>query len=341
MDAASAGVPEAELIGEVVGQADLLAPMVLRTAATLRLVDLVESGADTALDLAGRLDADVYRVDVLVANLVDLGVLVRSGDRLAVTGKGALLGSEHPARLRSLLDSDGCAGRADLAATWLKDSVLRGVPAYELAYGRGYWADVDARPELAEHLQSLRVRSGVFDEDLIVESPDWAAADSVVDVGGGDGGLLSRLLRRHPHLSGSVVDLPPFAEHAARLFEEHGLGDRARAIGGSFFDPLPAGADVYLLSSILYDWDDDAAVRLLRNCASAAGSSGSILVCEITLDGWGEFPDNGTKLRMAAMVPGRERSLARLSELANAAGLTLSGQRGPTRYRSYQRFQVS
>jgi hypothetical protein len=102
----------------------------------------------------------------------------------------------------------------------------------------------------------------------------------VVDVGGGNGTLLAALLREHPDLRGTVLDLPGAAEAARKALTAAGLADRSDATAGSFFDPLPPGAGGYLLCAVLHDWDDAPARAILRRCAEATGTDGRVFVVE-------------------------------------------------------------
>jgi predicted O-methyltransferase YrrM len=142
----------------------------------------------------------------------------------------------------------------------------------------------------------------------------------VVDVGGGNGDLLTAMLRAYPALRGTVFDLPDTAETARKALAAAGLADRGDVVSGSFFDPLSPGAGGYLLSAILHDWDDDAARAILRRCAEAAGTDGAVFVVEkIGTDG--ESLRTGMDLRMLAYFGGRERGVAELTALAETAGL--------------------
>jgi hypothetical protein len=153
----------------------------------------------------------------------------------------------------------------------------------------------------------------------------WGALGSVVDVGGGNASLLVALLRAHPDLRGTVVDLPGPVARAELAIAATGLGDRADARAGSFFDPLPAGAGGYVLSAVLHDWDDEHAVRILQRCADAASETGKVLVVEEAMgDDQGGTSNTEGDLRMLCYVRGRDRTLDQLGELAKSAGLEVS-----------------
>src|SRR5581483_11989770 len=98
----------------------------------------------------------------------------------------------------------------------------------------------------------------------------WASVRTVADIGGGTGAVLAEIVRAHPGVRGILVDLPRTVERSAAVFEAAGVADRAQAVGQSFFDTLPAGADVYLIHRVLNDWPDSEAAAILRRCAEAA-----------------------------------------------------------------------
>jgi hypothetical protein len=87
-------------------------------------------------------------------------------------------------------------------------------------------------------------------------------------------------------MRGHLVDLEPTAADARRTFGAHGLGDRARVTAGSFFDPLPAGADAYLLFDILHNWDDEHAHRILGRCVEAVHRTGASWSSKGSAGGW-------------------------------------------------------
>jgi hypothetical protein len=153
----------------------------------------------------------------------------------------------------------------------------------------------------------------------IVSAYDWGSLGRLVDVGGGNGSLLAALLRGHPGLRGTVLDLPTTVEAARARLRAAGLADRGDAVAGSFFDPLPPGAGGYLLCAVLHDWDDQAAGAILRRCAEAAGTSGRVFVVEK----FATDSDQRTEmdLRVLAWFGGRERDLDQLAALAAEAGL--------------------
>ena len=169
------------------------------------------------------------------------------------------------------LDLAGIGGR--MAHTWgtLLDYVRTGQPAYQQVFGRPFWEDLAAHPAIGAEFDALMGPAGHGVPDFDVELSDgWDTVRTVVDVGGGTGAMLASLLRRHPRARGILVDLPGTVARAGEIIESLGVAERVTAEAQSFFDPLPAGADLYLLKSVLNDWPDEPTVAILRRCAEAA-----------------------------------------------------------------------
>ncbi|GAB6899204.1 methyltransferase [Kineosporia succinea] len=297
--------------------ADLATPMAIRVAATLGLADRLAAGPATAQRLARQVDADPDALGRLLDHLVTTGLLERDEGAYRLTALGEELQEN---RSRDWLDVAGAVGRGDLSFVDLLHSVRTGEPAYPVRNGRTFWEDLDHDPHLARSFDALMARHTRTDVRGLAQSLDWGALRHVVDVGGGNGTLLADLLTAHPGLRGTLVDLPGPAAQARRTFLERGLEGRADVVAGSFFDPLPAGAGAYLLSAVLHDWSDEAAVALLTGCADAAGARGRVMVVE-AIGAGGEAPDTAMDLRMMVYMGGRERGLDAIAALGAKAGL--------------------
>ena len=174
-----------------------------------------------------------------------------------------------------MLDITSAGGRTELAFVDLLEAVTTGRPAYQIRYGLEFWSDLDANPKLRSTFgRQMNWRFGDGARQIAMNY-NWGRFRNIVDVGGGDGMLLAHILETHPGVHGSVVELPPTAKAAGGRFGAAGLTDRATATAGSFFDPLPRGADAYILCDILHDWDDENCHAILDRCVAAAAPSGS------------------------------------------------------------------
>jgi 2,7-dihydroxy-5-methyl-1-naphthoate 7-O-methyltransferase len=305
--------------------ADLVTPMAVRVAATLRLADHIAAGTTTADELAAVTGADADALGRVMDHLVTAGLLDRTDSDYGLTGLGEQLRDDHPGGVRAWIDLEGAVGYADLCMVELLHTVRTGEAAYPRRYGRPYWEDLAADPARAatfDALMSDRLRA---DAAAIASAYPWGELGHLVDVGGGDGTLLIAILEAHTDLRGTVVDLPGPVSRAGQALAAAGLLARADAKSGSFFNPLPAGAGGYLLSGVLHDWPDGDALRILRRCAEAAPDSGKVLVLEDNVgDAETGTPHTEGDLRMLAYCRGRDRTVDQLGDLAGSAGLTIS-----------------
>ncbi|GAA0929075.1 methyltransferase [Pseudonocardia zijingensis] len=298
--------------------ADLATPMAIRVGATLHLVERAGSGGATAEQLAAATGTAAPALRRLLDHLVTVGVFDRDAGRYRPTALGAQMGADAEEGIKPLLDINSAGGRADLGFVELLGTVTSGTPGYVRRYGRDFWADLDADPQLRRSFDAQMNWRYAVQAGQIAERFDWSRFPEVIDVGGGDGQVLEAILRAHPGVRGRVLDLPPTAAGATERFATAGLADRAGAVPGSFFDSLPAGADAYLLSDIVHDWDDDHARAILTRCRAAAAPGGAVVVIE-NAGAAGTAMD----LFMLMCFGGRERTAAELAELADDAGLVL------------------
>jgi len=299
---------------------NLATPWCLRVAATLRIPEHISAGHAGIADLAAAAGCDADALHAVLGHLVSQGVFIEeSPGRFACNQAAEQLASVP------FLDLAGIGGR--MAHTWgtLLDYVRSGQPAYEQVFGRPFWEDLAAHPAIGAEFDALMGPAGHGVPDYDVElSGGWDAVRTVVDVGGGTGAMLASLLRRHPQARGILVDLPGTVARAGPLLESLGVAGRVTVEGQSFFDPLPFGADLYLLKSVLNDWPDEPTVAILRRCAEAARTSQATIAVlgGVTAD---ETPRSlGIDMLVAG---GKTSTLSQFTELASRAGLDVIAAR--------------
>jgi 2,7-dihydroxy-5-methyl-1-naphthoate 7-O-methyltransferase len=218
------------------------------------------------------------------------------------------------------LDLERIGGRMAHAWGTMLTYVRTGAPAYQERFGLPFWEDLDANPDIAESFDAMIGPPGHGTPDPSFEiTGGWHTVLRVVDVGGGTGAMLAEILRTRPGVSGTLVDLPRTVARSQAIFEDAGVVDRVTTIGQSFFDPLPAGADLYLLRGILNDWPDHEATSILRRCAEAARPNGRVVVLKSVSP---EGARSGLTIEMV-LLGGKHRTLGEFRELARAAGLDI------------------
>ena len=142
--------------------------------------------------------------------------------------------------------------------------------------------------------------------------------------------MLAELLRKRPELHGTLVDLPRTVALSGEIFRAAGVMERVTIVGQSFFDPLPSGADLYLLKGVVNNWPDREAAAILGRCAEAARPSGRVVILgSVSLD------DAPRELTIDTLLTGgKHRTLTEIQELARQAGLEIlaAGRQAPGRF---------
>jgi hypothetical protein len=302
---------------------DLCTPWCIHVIATLRIADQIDAGATRIDDLAASTGCDPDVLHAVLTHLVGKGVFQEPSFGQFVLNEAARELLDPAQRLG--LDLDGIGGRLAYAWGTLLTYVRTGRPAYHQIFGMPFWEDLDANPNIAASFDALIGPAGHGDP-----SPEFQISGggekvrTVVDVGGGTGAMLAQILRARPAIYGTLVDLPRTIARSAEIFQAAGVTERVTTIGQSFFDPLPAGADLYLLRGILNDWPDREATAILSRCAEAARPSGRVVVLK------GIVPDDVPSDLSIEMVllGGKHRSVAAFRKLALDAGLELLSAEG-------------
>jgi O-methyltransferase domain/Dimerisation domain len=284
-----------------------LATRALGLVADLRVAEALAEGPRPVHELARELGADPDVLRRLLRALAADGVF-------AEEERGVFRNT--PASEALLSDS-----RSDFAhlfgSIWHRAAggldARPGAPAFEATHGDEFWSWLGAHPEERASFDRAMV-NGTERRVGRLAAAGWRGDETVVDVGGGNGATLVELLRHHPGLRGVVFDLP----EANR--DETALGERIEFVEGSFFERVPAG-DVYVLGTILHDWDDERATAILRTIRAAAAPDARLLALEAVVpDGNEPHAAKWLDLLMLALFNGRERDEEQWRALLAAGG---------------------
>ncbi len=169
------------------------------------------------------------------------------------------------------------------SAAGLLDSVKAGGAAFEHVHGERFFDYLAEHPDQEATFQGSMAGRSEQEAADVVGAYDFTGLHRLIDVGGGRGVLLARILRASPDLHGVLLDRPAAIPAAQRHLEERAVADRAECVGGDFFASVPAGADAYLLSRVVHDWNDADAGRILASCRRAMGPGSRLLIVEAIL----------------------------------------------------------
>jgi SAM-dependent methyltransferase len=290
-------------------------------AAELRIADLLSDGPSAAEDLGKRAGVKgdmLYRV---LRALASIGIFADDVEgRFALTPLAETLRGDSGQRAYAMLHGQ------ELYRSWGKliDAVRTGDAAFELAFDMPVFEYFGKHPDRGAVFDRAMTGHHGAEADPMLDAYDFSGFKEIVDVGGGNGSLLTSILRRHQQTRGVLFDLPTVVDRARGAIENAELGDRFRLVGGSFLESVPTGGDAYLLRHVVHDWRDDDAATILRNCKIAMKPEGKVLIVEIVVPA-GNDPSFAKWMDlMMVTYGGKERSERQYRQLFAAAGLRLT-----------------
>ena len=300
-----------------------LISQMVAVAAELALADRLAESPKTAAELAGEVGANPGSFGRFISACRHLGLFVaREGGKYEVTELGRWLGSERPT-LRDLAIALAAPGHWR-SIQGLKHSVLTGQPSTGPSLGTDIWDYYERNPQERSVFASAMGNISAEVSEELVSQYDLSWAGVIVDVGGSHGVMLSRLLQAAPGAKGILFDLPAVIDEARRRLLGSQLEQRISPVAGDFFEEVPPGGDLYLLKTIIHDWDDEKAKRILANCRKAAGSGSRLLLVERVTDVEPDPTDTLADMLMMVVLGGKERSRAEFEDLLGRAGWRLN-----------------
>jgi hypothetical protein len=204
-------------------------------------------------------------------------------------------------------------------------SVATGKNAFRHVHGKSLFQYLEEHPDVGESFNLGMTNYTRKATPTILAAYDFSWAQTVVDVAGGQGLLLSAILQANPMMRGVLFDLPHVVASTEQLLQEAGVSDRCKVVGGDFFEGVPPGGDLYTLRWIIHDWEDEQAVTILRNCGQVMNPQGKVALIEMVLGEPNCAVDGPLMdLHMLLIPGGRERTAEEFARLFTTAGLRLT-----------------
>jgi hypothetical protein len=290
--------------------------------AELRIPDAIRDRQRSAADVASELNLDADALYRLLRAGTMIGLSEEFADRVfALKPIGRALCSDAEGSFRDFIVYMGRHG----ARMWLRlpDCIRTGKTAIELETGKQPWEFLGGDPRVAEDFNRAMTATSDLAGDAFVAVYDFSFASTIVDVGGGHGQLLSTILQKAPKARGILFDQPSVVADANPLLQSRGVATRVQVTAGSFFESIPSG-DCYVMKSIIHDWADDDARKILANIRKAMTPNGRVLLYEAIVGprnsaSFAKFLD----LEMLVVAGGRERTVDEYRALFASAGLKL------------------
>ncbi len=297
----------------------------LAVVAELGIADLLKDGAKSVVDIARAANASEDGIYRLLRALASVGLFAETGKRrFRLTPLGKLLRSNSPEALGGYARF---TGHQSMWKPWgeFRHSIRTGEPAFDHVFAMPIFEYFAKTPEAAAVFDAAMTSISTFESKAVAAAYDFSGVNTLVDVAGGHGLLISTLLKANRKMGGILFDLPHVTAGAQALLQSRGVADRCQIVSGDFFASVPEGGDAYIMKHIIHDWDDERATQILRNCHRALRSGGKVLIVDAVIP-----PGNAAHfgklldLEMLVLTPrGRERTRVEFENLLKRSGFRL------------------
>lgn len=292
--------------------------------AKLGVADLLADGPRPVTELATATQSHESSLYRLLRALASIGVFTETSPRtFALTPMAELLRTGTPDSMRAL----AITYNEEMYQAWgqMLHSIRTGEPAFAHHFGMGPFPYFMQNPEADRIFNEAMIAYTHQVANAVTATYDFSAFSAVADVGGGYGTLLATILQSNPTARGILFDVPHVIDAAQGFLNTTGVADRCTGIAGDFFTAVPAGADAYVLSQILHDWEDEQCLTILKHTRRVTPKQGKLLVVELVIPP-GNEPSFGKwlDLHMLAIPGGRERTEAEYRTLFRDAGFELT-----------------
>jgi hypothetical protein len=297
----------------------------IHVAAALGLADLLADAPKSAEQLADATGVSASSLRRVLRGLATFNVFAQdSAGRFAMAPMGEFLKRDAEGSLHSAALFFGGERGAKVDELFLH-CVKTGETVGRKLSGGNWISWLQSNPESTTLFNSVMTAFSTLHMTGVLDAYDFSPAATIVDVGGGHGKIISEILKRNPGMRGVLFDLPHAYEGGKRMIEQAGLADRCEVLSGDFFVSVPAGADAYVLSRVIHDWNDEKAIAILKVVRQAIAPGGRLILLETMLRS-----DQGTvypvlsDLNMLVRTGGCERSEAEYRVLYGSAGFELT-----------------
>lgn len=297
----------------------------LYVAAKLSIPDLLKDGPKSADELAAATSTHAPSLFRVLRALAAVDVLTQISDKhFGNTPLSETLCSDMAGSLRAFAMTE--LGEEHYPA-WgeLMHSVRTGGIAFDKAFGEPVWEYFAKHEENASIFNDAMSGMTAQAEQALHAAYSFEGINSIMDVGGGHGGLITSILKRNPSMRGILFDSPQVVEGAKSKIAESGVADRCEIVGGDFFQAVPQGADAIIMKWIIHDWNDEQSMAIMKNCQRALPENGKLILVEAVVPPGDEMHfAKFIDLNMLVMTGGRERTEEEFRQLYEAAGFLLN-----------------
>lgn len=296
----------------------------LYVAAKLGVADLLSRGPRHVSQLASLTETDDRSLYRVLRSLAAAGIFRETDPRVfELTPYAEALRSDVPNSFRN--------GAIFMGEEWLWNvmgQMLQSVKTGKSAWARVHGSDVfnylAENPDHHEIFNRAMTEMTMSTAPAIVEAYDFSSFETIVDIAGGHGYLLSQILKATPGVRGVLFDMERVIAGAGMILEKEGVTNRVEKVAGDFFDAVPSGADAYIMKHIIHDWDDELSNKILKNIARSMSTHATLLIVEMVVpEGNEPHFSKLMDLGMLVLPGGVERTREEFHTLLASAGLRL------------------
>ena len=294
-------------------------------AAKLGIADLLQDGEKHSDVLANATNTNKNAIYRLLRALASVGIFAETRPRyFKLTALGACLQSDVPESIRAFSITLG----DEVYYAWgnLMYSLRTGKNAFENLHNLNFFEFYEKNPTKAKNFDRAMTELSRAQNGSILDVYDFSSVNKLVDVGGGNGLLLSSILQAYSNMTGVLFERSDVIDRAEDLLKKNGLRKRIELVKGDFFKNVPVGGDAYLLKHIIHNWSDGEAVSILKNCYEAMGEQDRLLVIDMVIHAGNEpFEGKFMDINMLILCPGgRERTEVEYEKLFKIAGFKIT-----------------
>lgn len=292
----------------------------LGAAVRLGVIEAISESGSVAAEVAQQCGAGEREIARLLQTLATMGLLRAQDGRYWATAAGRLVDGRARMSMKPMVElfTDTLTVRA-----WerLDESIRTGEASFPGLFGKPFFDYLGDDDEAAQRFDGAMTQLGSF---LPLEQMfEFSSYRTIVDVGGGEGTFLTRILHAHPGVHGTLLDREAAITRAQAKIRDAGLDERFTGEVGDFFEQVPAGADLYVLKGIMHDWNDEKAVQILQTVRKAMRPDSRLLLIDAILqEGGGPEARDSYLMDLNLLVNfgGGERTAAQQYQLLEAAG---------------------
>ena len=297
----------------------------LGVACELNIADIIDSEPTTINEIAeksGTLPQPLYR---LMRALASDGIFKETEKQVFVNTPLSKALTEGKGSMKYMIQHQLNETNWEIINE-LSYSLKTGKSAARKLLGTDIFGHLQNHLEKNELYNKAMTNTSDISSAAFVSAYDFSGIENLIDIGGGEGYLLSMVLKKYKKMQGIVFDLPHVVKTAAENFIKFGIENRATAEAGNFFDKIPKGGDAYILKNILHAFDDEVCVKILKSIQESINPDGKLLIIE-TVIGEDNKPAYGKifDLQMLLVTDGgKERTRKEFEEIFSKADFKLN-----------------